>query len=56
MKEILLLLKQKYPNDTEFGKKMREFLSDENVLETLDIISKDMPNKEIISVKNTYNI
>jgi len=36
MKEILLKLKKKYPNDTDFGKKMREFLNDEFVLDYFD--------------------
>jgi hypothetical protein len=42
MKEILLLLKQKYPNDTEFGKKMREFLSDEDVLNYFEPIGESV--------------
>ena len=36
MKEIIIELKLKYPNDTDFGRKMREFFSDEMVLDYFD--------------------
>jgi len=54
MKEFLLKLSSQYPNDVDFGKKMREVLNDSDFLETIDIISKDMPYKEIISQKSKY--
>jgi len=41
MREFLLELKNKYPNDQDFGEKMRELLLDEELLYFLSEIEED---------------